>query len=234
MSIRYGHELLEFEVRRTPLKSHSVRIHLDPMLGVWVSAPPSAPALTIRQAVRRRAAWIFRYLGSAAENEKRSRGISGEQVLYLGRRYMLKVLDEEPIGVRLYRGRLEVRCPGGSPKQSTELQVQWFRGRARVYLAQRVSALFNSMLHDFAGPPDFTLRWMRRRWASCSPRGRLVFNPVLLRAPRECIDYVVAHELAHLKFKNHSDEFYECLNQTLPNWKGGRDQLDMLSPLILN
>ncbi|MBR9814300.1 M48 family metallopeptidase [bacterium] len=156
MAIRYGQERLEFEVRRTNQRPHTVRIHLDPMLGVWVSAPPHAEGTAIRAAVRRRARWVYRYLEGRRSNPDRERVISGEQVLYLGRRYMLKVLDERPAGVKLRAGRLEIRCPGRDPERVRAMRKRWYREHATEYLQKRVQALFNPGLHGVEAAQAFS------------------------------------------------------------------------------
>ena len=233
MVIRYGHERLEFEVRRTNHRPHTVRIHLDPTLGVWVSAPPHAEAKAIRAAVRRRARWVYQYLEGRNRNPEQARVISGEQVLYLGRRYMLKVLDEQPVGVKLRGCRLEVRCPGRDPDRIQALRSRWYRDHASEYLQKRLVALFNPDLHGRNDVPAFSLRKMRRQWGSCSPSGQILFNPALIRAPRECVDYVVAHELCHLSHHHHGNSFFDCLTRTLPDWEEGQSRLDLFTPLIL-
>ncbi|MEJ2632642.1 MAG: M48 family metallopeptidase [Acidihalobacter sp.] len=61
---------------------------------------------------------------------------------------------------------------------------------------------------------------MKTQWGSCSPRGTLTMNPHLVKAPRECIDYVLLHELCHLAEHNHSDRFYRLMGQVMPRWDG--------------
>jgi predicted metal-dependent hydrolase len=75
---------------------------------------------------------------------------------------------------------------------------------------------------------------MKKQWGSCSPRGNILLNPHLVKAPRECIDYVILHELCHLKEHNHSPEFYRLLNQLMPDWKQIKAKLDGMAELLLN
>ena len=67
---------------------------------------------------------------------------------------------------------------------------------------------------------------MKTQWGSCSPGGRLTLNPYLVKAPRECIDYVILHELCHIAEHNHSDKFYRLMKRVMPKWEAVKDRLD--------
>ncbi len=75
---------------------------------------------------------------------------------------------------------------------------------------------------------------MRTQWGSCSPKGELLLNPYLVKAPRACIEYVVAHELCHLIEHNHSPRFYQHLSAMLPDWQARKDELDGMAEWLLN
>ena len=75
---------------------------------------------------------------------------------------------------------------------------------------------------------------MKVQWGSCSPAGRLTLNPHLVKASRQCIDYVLLHELCHLKEHNHSARFYDTIQRHLPQWRRIKEQLDGLSEVILS
>ena len=75
---------------------------------------------------------------------------------------------------------------------------------------------------------------MRKQWGSCSPKGVVSLNPHLVKAPRDCIDYVLVHELAHLKEHNHSKRFYGLLDRNMPDWKSRKGKLDGLADLLIN
>ncbi len=75
---------------------------------------------------------------------------------------------------------------------------------------------------------------MKKQWGSCSTRGSLMLNPHLVKAPKECIDYVILHELCHIAEHNHSDRFWRLLTQVMPHWKEVKAKLDEMAELYLN
>ena len=82
-------------------------------------------------------------------------------------------------------------------------------------------------------PPLHTLS-MQTQWGSCSPNGRITLNPHLVKAPRECIDYVILHELCHIAEHNHSERFYRLMNQVMPKWERTKQRLDCMASQIFN
>jgi predicted metal-dependent hydrolase len=81
--------------------------------------------------------------------------------------------------------------------------------------------------------PQLSIRRMSRQWGSCSPQGRIALNVALVRAPQECIDYVLLHELIHLEEHNHGPAFYRLLDRHLPHWKQTKARLDGRADLAL-
>jgi len=75
---------------------------------------------------------------------------------------------------------------------------------------------------------------MRTQWGSCSPGGVILLNPHLVKAPRQCIDYVISHELCHLQEHNHSRRYYRLLGKIMPSWEGVKARLDGMAELLLN
>jgi len=82
--------------------------------------------------------------------------------------------------------------------------------------------------------PTLRLQTMKVQWGSCSPAGRLTLNPHLVKAPRECIDYVLLHELCHLKEHNHARRFYQLLDMHMPRWQQRKARLDSMAEILLN
>lgn len=72
---------------------------------------------------------------------------------------------------------------------------------------------------------------MNNRWGSCTPGGRIILNPELIKAPIDCIDYVITHELCHLVEPNHNARFWQLLGALMPDWKARRERLNEMADL---
>jgi hypothetical protein len=136
-------------------------------------------------------------------------------------------------GVRLWRGRLEITTAKRDALTVRSMLEAWYRERAKEVFG-RVIADMSLRVGLRPPPPPFRLLSMRTQWGSCSPKGEVLLNTHLVKAPKSCIEYVVAHELSHLKEHNHSERFYRQLDHALPDWVERKAELDNLAELLLN
>ena len=88
-------------------------------------------------------------------------------------------------------------------------------------------------LVPWADRPPLRLVRMKARWGSCTPQGVVLLNPDLVRAPRHCIEYVILHELCHLREHRHSPFFWQLLAQVCPDWQARRAELDSMAEIWL-
>lgn len=238
LTLRYGEQRIVCEVRiQASRRQPSVAIHVDIDGRVLVDAPMSATTEQVRQALMRRIAWIARQRAAVAEHSQPAAPreyVSGETWHYLGRRYLLKVVrGPEPAPVRLRGGYLEICVEADAPAARVRDRLEaWYRQRAHEVLSKRMAAV-SADLRWVRVPPPITLRRMRRQWGSCSPSGRITLNTELIRAPRACIDYVILHELCHLKTHDHSKAFYRLLDAHAPEWRRTKARLDDMAAWLL-
>ena len=237
--VRYGDEVVAYTIRRQPeRKSGRVAIHIEPNGRVLVDAPESASELQIHNAVTVRARWIHghvdairRRLAYVLPREY----VSGESLLYLGRRYRLKIVatTDDAHFVRLRGSFIEVVSKKRSAAIVRAALTEWYRKRAKAVLSARLESAVASV-RWVRTPPLVRFKTMKLQWGSCSPSGRLTLNPHLVKAPRECIDYVLLHELCHLKEHNHGKKFYRMLEMHMPRWEQRKVRLDNLAEELLN
>ena len=244
-TLAYGDEVLPYLVEPSvkgidPAGSSRKRvaIHVDREGSVRVSVPYGTELAAVRQAVQRRARWIFGQVAQARQRYAHvlpREYVSGEQVLYLGRRYVLKVLaaDGVPAPAKMRGNRVEVETRSGGRADVRNRLGSWYRARAQDYFARRIVEEARR-LPWVDEPPPFHLRAMARQWGNCSASGTLVLSPHLFKAPRECVGYVIVHELAHLVHKGHGREFVGLLDRYLPPWREVKERLDEMAEVLLN
>ena len=240
-SVQYGGRRLAFLWRqRTKRRATGVRkarIHVHPNGLVEVETPPETTLSEAKQALLKRAQWVSRHL---REIEARRADIlerdyvSGETVFYLGRRYMLKVNEcSQPEPVKLLRGKVCIGLASPSKQTVKAALDSWYQNRAKIVFRRRIEAV-TGRLSWIKEVPALSVRPMTTQWGSCSPSGRIALNPHLIKTPTRCIDYVLIHELCHLKEHNHSAQFYRLLGRTMPDWEKVKASLDGMSELYLN
>jgi len=237
-SIRYGDIAIDFAIEPRFSDTPKVLIKVHPDCRVVALAPPNVSPDEIITAVKKRARWIYRqmrYFEGQRENILPRRYVSGESHFYLGRRHLLKVKEEMGLTqeVKLLRGVLEVKARKSEPDRVKSLLMDWYKQRAREVFDRRLDQVLEQTLW-VKEKPAVRLLSMQTQWGSCSPKGQLTLNPHLVKAPRECIDYVLLHELCHIAEHNHSEKFYRLMKQVMPHWEKVKERLDGMAYFYLN
>jgi len=236
--VRYGDEQATYSVIRDPKRKQRIKIKVHPNGSLEVETPASASHEEIVRAVQKRANWIFPRIAAARKRFEQvlpREYVSGEQVLYLGRRYCLKVQKgtKSERSVKLKGAYLQVTTEDRSREAVRRMVKSWYRQKAQAYFAGRTKALAERLPWQLDVPP-IRLREMTTRWGSCAANGAITLHPALVKAPRECIDYVIVHELCHLREHNHSPAFYRLVDRTMPQWQQTKARLDQIAELVMN
>lgn len=226
-TLAYGDDTIRYEVRF--LKSRrTLAIEVHPDSRVLVRAPLGCPEALIAQRVQKRAGWISRQLAEFEHYRPRTPArqyISGESHLYLGRQYRLRVVSGGAASVKLTRGQFLVTLPGKpDPNQVRVLLRRWYLDRARAVFSE----VLDTGLRQFKDieRPRLIVRTMQTRWGSLSSAGAMTLNASLIRAPRSCIEYVVTHELCHVRHRDHDASFFRLLQQVMPDWERRKRRLE--------
>lgn len=233
----YGERRIDYRVVSNALLRSKLRIHVHPSGAVEVEAPVATTAHEVSTAVGKRGRWILRQLADLANLREQAlprEYVSGETHFYLGRRYQLKVLSDRTFtpSVALRAGQLRIHARRADPATIRRLLDAWLKDRADEYFSKRIRALVQQISWIHKQPP-LRLVKARKQWGSCTPSGAIKLNPALIRAPRECIDYVILHELCHLREHNHSKRYYALLSRHCPRWKATKSKLDSMAELLL-
>jgi len=226
--VRYGGQDISCHVLYKARKTMEIAVHPDGQ--VVITAPLDAELDAIRDRVHKRARWITRQIAWFQQFQPRTpprRYVGGETHLYLGRQYRLKVMQAERDGVKLSRGYFFVSCRNSpEPEKVRRLLGNWYLEKARKKYSEVLVSLLPTFRRLGHADPTLQIRKMKTRWGSLSPGGILTLNRDLIRAPRECIEYVITHELCHLRHRDHSREFYQMLEQLLPDWEKRKHRLE--------
>lgn len=228
-TITYGSRKIDFLLTYSVRKSLSITV--TPSLDVLVKAPLEAELEKIIEKVKKRAAWIIKqqaFFQSFLPKMPPKRFVSGETHYYLGKQYRLKVEKHEKEVVKLTRGYLWVYHSSTDVK---ELLEEWYRKKALQKFSERLQHNYKLLEQEGISMPQLVIRQMPKRWGSCSEKGKILLNPELIRAPTPCIDYVIIHELCHMKEYNHSSQFYTLLAKYSPDWEKWKNRLEEIGSL---
>ncbi len=226
-SIAYGRGTIEFTFLRLRRKTAEIAVHPD--MSVVVKAPLESDTEEILRRVRKRAGWIKRQMRYFEQFEPRTpprRYVGGESHPYLGRQYRLKIRKSNTRRISLKNGYFHVRSPGVSPAAVRTLLEAWYDRKAVGCFHAVFQVCWERFRHNDIAMPSPTIRKMKTRWGSLSKNGVLALNPDLIKVPRECIEYVVMHELCHLLHRHHNSDFYRLLDRTLPDWVQRKQKLE--------
>ena len=229
--VQFGDSVIEYELTFSERKTLAIHVHPDG--SVVVDAPLDTSPSAAEQKVLKRAAWILRQQRQFGQYPSAvslpRRYVSGESYRYLGRQYRLKVVEGQVEHVRLSRGYLTVTVADTTNKRRiAQLLDDWYRGHARRVFEERLVACFPRVQPYGIPYPELQIRRMKNRWGSCTASRKIILNAKLIQAPKDLIDYVILHELCHLKEHNHGASFYWLIDRVLPGWQSKRRSLNTL------
>ena len=230
-SICFGSEELSLLVVAGEHNSFQITVHPD--LRVVVDVPCGVASDAVIARVRKRASWIFRqlrYFEQFLPREPRKRYVSGETLRYLGRQYRLKVSQGQPNEVKLSGRFLQVRAASPNRTELVKRLVDdWYSRRATVTYENRLKQFLDGNGHFGIDMPTIRVRKMRGRWGSCDRKNSILLNTELLKAPSYCVDYVIAHELCHLRHRDHGSKFQRLLTRMMPDWRERKARLERVN-----
>lgn len=194
--------------------------------GLTVHVPWRASRAAIERFVQDSAEWILRKLEEWSRfPPRRQRWLDGEQIDYVGQSLTLELLAGAAVArARLADpDRLQIRLPIPSEAAARDAVVNWYRRHARLNFQSRVAHFVEQMQ---VRTPRLLLSSARSRWGSCNSNGEVRLNWRLIQAPQLVIDYVVVHELAHMREMNHSRRFWRIVEQACPGHAEARAHLE--------
>ncbi|MFW5703760.1 MAG: M48 family metallopeptidase [Patescibacteria group bacterium] len=233
----YGTHRYNYYLIREHRKSISLTVKPDKTL--LVKCPEHATEDRINEFLKRKWKWLdtkIQFFDSFACKEKPNgrlehgtEYVSGESLLYLGRQYKLIVEHSEENKVVVEPGRIIVKTLHHHDKVVQSVKVRnvlkmWYHKQTRKIFHERFKLMLKRFELDYM--PQLRIMPMTRRWGSFVSDSKIILNSSLIYAHKECIDYVIVHELCHLRYKNHSKYFWALLDAKYPSWKKVKERLE--------
>jgi len=198
---------------------------------VHIIVPQHLSQKRIEELIQRKANWIRQklHLQASIQPIRPKEYVSGEAFSYLGKNYRLKLSEGDTEGVKLKGGRfmLEVKSTLTGEARAYYVQAQlaqWYQDHAELRLrdkAERFAPLLGM------SPNSIKVKYFKARWGSCSIHGDVTFNWRIIMAPHRIVNYVVVHELAHLKHHDHAPKFWRSVASVIPDYRECREWLKL-------
>ena len=213
-------------IRNARRKRLSLEISTSTPQGVVIRAPQRMLLRTIYQFVVQKEDWIHQHLAQLPSPKEKHLITNGTKLPFLATEITLLIQHGQRGKATLKDGQLNlpvVQSKLPLEKTISNKLISWYKQKALQHISQR-SGYFSALMD--LHPQKVKVRDYKRRWGSCDYHGNLSFNWRMIMAPTDTIDYVVIHELAHLKEFNHSKRFWRIVESQMPNWRQHKEWLN--------
>ena len=219
---------ISYLLTRKPVKNVNLRI--QPEGEVLVSANNSVPLDFIDAFIEKKQRYIFSGLSRYEEKKKLfqavpKRYVSGESYDLLGKSLRLKVEANKDETVYTDGVYIFLRVKDKDDFRHKEIMMsKWFKQYQTTVFEELLQEKYLLFEKYGVAYPTLKIRYMTSRWGSCQPKkGIITLNSKLIEAPRNCIEYVILHELVHLIHPNHSRQFWNFVAMMMQDWKERKD-----------
>jgi len=224
-------EFLNYTVVRSKNRKRTMTLKIAPDGAVIIQVPDRTPKEEIHRFFTSKVTWIHKKLGEYRESRENAatprKFTAGEKFLYLGEKYTLELTEGRSSRLDLTHGTF-ILCVNHNA-DCRKMFLRWYKARAHDIFAERVSFYARELGLEYKG---IRVTSARTRYGSCSFDDRLSFSYRLVMAPYWVIDYIIVHELAHIRFKNHSKEFWDYVGSVLPDYRQRKAWLKMKGGLL--
>jgi predicted metal-dependent hydrolase len=220
----------DFQYRIIFSRRRTISIIISPDNGVVVKAPYLTPVGTIRRFVNEKSGWITKTVNgfnSLKRLDKVNGYSDGDFLLLYGKEYKLRLIRSDTYSVRTTDDNT---IEAGYSNDNNPLIIRallegWFKFIAQKKFTYKFREILLKYKDYGFTPSGFVVRSMKKRWGSCSSKGKIAISYDLIRLDEIFADYVIIHELCHLKQHNHSTNYYKLLSEVYPDWKKVRGEL---------
>lgn len=225
---KFGKFSYEYELVKQDRKTLSLTV--TPELEIILHSPKYAENERIENFLKRKWFWLEKQLSYFKKYQRKTykrEFISGEGIMYLGRQYKLIVNKGKNDSVSITHSKFIISTTKSTLNSvfNEKLIDSWFKDKTCLIFQNRFSEVLTRF--DYINSPKLQIRDMKRRWGSYL-QDKIFLNPKLIHASKDCIDYVIAHELCHLKYKDHNSRFWKLLDEKYPKWERVKEKLETL------
>jgi len=224
-----SYKLHDIEFRIVYSRRRTLGISVLPDSSVIVRAPYRASVKTISRIVQEKAAWIIKHRDNYRQNDNtRLNGsfATGEKQLFRGKECTMQIIQSKKPFVRFNDNVIEVGLENTDDKQAIKrILYRGYKSEAEKYFPKMLSMALKVNENQMFKPTGLVIRSMKSRWGSCSKKGIITLSTELIKLPDIFIEYVIIHELCHLKHHNHGKDYYTLLTELFPDWKRVRKDL---------
>ncbi len=227
-SIQYGTRTIRFSIIKSERKTFGVTVYPDKK--VVVLAPVKRTTPEILERFHRKLPWVIRHLDYFEKiiiPSQEKKYISGETHYYQGRQYRLKVILSIIDQVSIKKGFITVYTKKISNNEKTKkILMEWYKESSINLFTKLINEYLPKFVKYGIINPKINIKPMKTKWGSCNRKGTLTLNTNLILNSLPLIRYVIIHELCHLVFFNHTNEFYALLSKLMPGWERNKEMLD--------
>lgn len=212
-------------------RRRTLGITVRPDKSVSVRVPLRTPLKTVREFVTSRAEWVLKIWSKFDSSPVRQEQEYGRGALFMfrGEKLRLEFAAAPRRSVRMHEGLLIIAAPGVPSEETVRRMIAgWYRKQAELLVRARSIECHRMMAAERIPLPPITIRSMTTRWGSYSYKTRRIsLNLNLIKAPPACLDYVIIHELCHIKIRHHGPDFWRMVGRYVPDYPDVRRQLKL-------
>jgi predicted metal-dependent hydrolase len=222
-------EIEDIEFKVIYSRRSTIGISVLPDSSVIVRVPYLTSLKTINRIVKEKYSWVLKHRDNYRELDNSSRNksyTSGEAHLFRGKESLLKIEKSVKPYVIFFDGTIEIGTEKtDNPETVRRLLYKGYKNEAITHFPILMRKVLSEHENQKFKPEGLIIRTMKRRWGSCSNKGIVTLSTELIKLSDLYIEYVITHELCHLKHHNHGPNFYKLLTEMYPDWKTVRKEL---------
>jgi predicted metal-dependent hydrolase len=221
---------IDIDVFKKDIKNMHLAVY-PPTGRVRISSPDDMKTESIRLFAVSKLGWIKKHIKNfqAQDRQPDREYIQGESHYFQGQRYLMNIIEEEaPPKVNIRNKKymdLYVR-PGSDQEKRKEVVKEWYRGELKKQIPPLIEKWESKMGTTVK---DWRVRQMKTKWGSCNTEDqRILLNLELAKKSKNCLEYIIVHEMVHLHERLHTDRFKALLDKYMPSWQQHREELNEL------